>query len=123
MSSTNAKKQAKAQHLKDVYESMSDETLRELDKEIKKITSECNECLQGGADEARSTAGSRFYELVVKRYTEDEIEAVLKHHNPGRFELDVYEGLREVWTRDWLPEREQRNQPKNLGFDPEERGE
>jgi len=61
---------------------MSDERLKELDKEIKKITSECNECLQGGADSARSISGSRFYELVVKRYTEDEIEAVLNTTTP-----------------------------------------
>jgi hypothetical protein len=109
MGSTKTEKQAKAQRLKDLYESMSDERLEDLDKEIRDITSECNDRLQGAADAARSIAGGRFYELVVRRYTEDEIEAVLKHHNSGRFELDVYEGLRDVWIRDWLPEHEQKS--------------
>jgi hypothetical protein len=38
--------------------------------------------LQGGADAARNIAGGRFYELLVKRYTEDEIEAVLNTTTP-----------------------------------------
>jgi hypothetical protein len=34
------------------------------------------------ADAARNIAGGRFYELLVKRYTEDEIEAVLNTTTP-----------------------------------------
>jgi hypothetical protein len=108
MAGTKAEKQAKAQRLKDAYESMSDERLKDLDKEIQEITSECNDLLQGAAEDAGRVAGSRFYELVVRRYTEDEIEAVLKHHNSGRFGHDVYEDLREMWNRHWLPQRDQK---------------
>jgi len=41
MYSTNSKKQAKAQRLKELYESMTDERLKKLDKEIQEITAEC----------------------------------------------------------------------------------
>jgi hypothetical protein len=119
MAGTITKKQAKARRLKDVYESMSDERLKALDEEIQEITSECNDVLQGAAEDAANVAGSRFYELVVRRYAEDEIEAVLKHHNSGRFEHDVYEDLREMWNRHWLPESEQRR----LGSIPIRKGE
>jgi hypothetical protein len=118
MAGTITKKQAKAQRLKDVYESMSDERLKALDEEIQDITSECNDCLQGAAEDAGRVAASRFYELVVRRYTEDEIEAVLRWHNCGGFEYDVYKNLREMWNRHWLPESEQ----KPLGSIPIRKG-
>jgi hypothetical protein len=108
MAGQKAEKEAKARRLKDVYQNMSDERFKALEKEIGDITSECNECLQGGADDAATMAESRLYELVVRRYTEDEIEAVLKYHNPGRFEFDVCEGLRDIWNRHWLPQRDQK---------------
>jgi hypothetical protein len=108
MAGTKTEKQAKARRFKDAYESMSDERFNALDSEIRSITSECNDDLQGAADDAVTTAVSRFYELVVRRYTEDEIEAFLKYHNLGRFEFDVCEGLRDIWNRHWLPQRDQK---------------
>jgi hypothetical protein len=43
MAGTKTEKQTKAQRLKDVYESMSDERFKALEEEIRNITSECNE--------------------------------------------------------------------------------
>ena len=113
MSGANSKKQAKVQRLKELYESMTEERLKELDKEIQEITAECDDFLQGAAEDAGRVASSRFYDLVVRWYTEDEIEAVLKHHNPGRFEYDVYEDLWDLWKRDRLKESKQQRVRRN----------
>ncbi len=108
MAGTKTEKQAKAQRLKDTYENMSDARLEALDREIRDITSGCNDDLQGTADDVVSVVAGRLYQLVVRCYTEDEIEAVLKHHNPGRFEFDVCESLRDIWNHHWLPQRDQK---------------
>jgi uncharacterized repeat protein (TIGR03803 family) len=61
MAATKTEKQAKAQRLKDAFQSMSDERFKALEKEIGDITSECNECLQGGADDAANLYGTTTY--------------------------------------------------------------
>lgn len=105
MANIQPDKQSKAERLKKTYESMSEERLEAIDRKIQAITSDCNAQLQEAADYVAQVAGQEFYKMVVQYYTEDEIEAVLRYHNPGRFENGVFNDLRAVWVHNLITDR------------------
>jgi hypothetical protein len=105
MANIKPDKQSKAERLKRVYESMSEERVEAIDRKIQAITSDCNAQLRETADYVAQTTAQEFYKMVVQYYTEDEIEAVLRYHNPGRFDHEVFNDLRAVWVRNLITDR------------------
>jgi hypothetical protein len=59
--------------------------------------------------EAADSVTDDFQTLLADGYAEEEIEAVLVHQNCGPFEFFSSRNVRDVWTRVWLPENEQRH--------------
>jgi hypothetical protein len=107
MASTNTKKQLRARRIEAVYESICDERIEAIDARISDIASGFDCDLEEAIEEAAGKAIAEFDTLVREGYTADEIEAVLEHHNPGYFDHSGYRHLRDLWRRDWVPEREQ----------------
>jgi hypothetical protein len=113
MANIKPHEQSKAERLKRVYESMSEERLEAIDRKIRAIASNCDDQLQEAADYLAQFAGQEFYNMVVQYYTQDEIEAVLRYHNPGRFEHEVFNDLRAVWVRNLITDRKLAEQQRS----------
>jgi len=98
MTSTNTKKQERAQRIEDAWKSMSRARIEEIDSRARDIASGYNSDLDFAVEEAVCDVTDKFKKLVAEGYTEEEIEAVLKNHNVHRFGHDGYRSLWNLWN-------------------------
>ena len=100
------KRKMEARGISAVYRSMRRDRIETIDRRIRKSTFDFDLELYSAVEEAADRAIKALGRLLARGYTEEEIDAVLTHHNRGRFDHLRYRDLKDVWTDYWLPDPE-----------------